>query len=127
MNPVPESLCYTPAHTWLRAEADGTLTVGITHHAQEMLGDIVFVELPDAGTDFAAGAQTGVVESVKSASDIHTPVAGRITAVNDDLATAPETVNSDPYGAGWFFKILPADPAALDSFLTADQYAVQIG
>ena len=113
MSNIPAELKYADSHEWLRKEEDGTMTVGITFHAQELLGDIVFVELPEIGTKLAAKDQVGVVESVKAASDIYAPLAGEITAVNENLASAPETANSDPYGQGWFFKIKPDNPADL--------------
>ncbi|ENX3630139.1 glycine cleavage system protein GcvH [Neisseria gonorrhoeae] len=120
-NNIPTELKYVASHEWLRLEEDGTITVGITHHAQELLGDIVFVELPEVGAE-----QSGVVESVKAASDVYAPIAGEVVAVNDDLPGAPETANSDPYGAGWFFKIKPANPADYDGLLTAEQYAGEV-
>ncbi|WP_373753221.1 glycine cleavage system protein GcvH [Neisseria weixii] len=126
MSNIPAELKYVASHEWLRTEADGTVTVGITHHAQELLGDIVFIELPEVGANLAAEEQAGVVESVKAASDVYAPIAGEIVAVNDDLPSAPETANSDPYGEGWFFKIKPANPADLDSLLTAEQYADEV-
>ncbi|PSJ80935.1 glycine cleavage system protein GcvH [Neisseria iguanae] len=126
MNNIPAELKYVVSHEWLRTEADGTVTVGITHHAQELLGDIVFIELPEVGVNLAAEEQAGVVESVKAASDVYAPIAGEIVAVNDDLPGAPETANRDPYGEGWFFKIKPANPADLDGLLTADQYADEV-
>lgn len=127
MSNIPADLKYVASHEWLRLEADGTLTVGITEHAQELLGDIVFVELPEVGANLAAEDQAGVVESVKAASDVYAPIAGEIVAVNEDLVNAPETANSDPYGAAWFFKIKPANAADLDGLLSAEQYAAEIG
>lgn len=125
-NNIPAELKYVSSHEWLRAEADGSVTVGVTHHAQELLGDIVFVELPEVGTSLAAEDQAGVVESVKAASDVYAPIAGEVVAVNEALPDAPETVNSDPYGEGWFFRIKPANPADLDSLMNAEQYAAEI-
>lgn len=127
MSNIPAELKYVASHEWLRQEEDGTVTVGITHHAQELLGDVVFVELPEVGAVLEADEQAGVVESVKAASDVYAPIAGEIVAVNEDLAGAPETANSDPYGAAWFFRIKPANPADLDGLLTAEQYAAEIG
>lgn len=127
MSNIPAELKYVASHEWLRAEADGTVTVGITHHAQELLGDIVFVELPEVGANLAAEVQAGVVESVKAASDVYAPIAGEIVAVNEALPDTPETANSDPYGEGWFFKIKPANPADLDGLMNAEQYAAEIG
>lgn len=127
MSNIPAELKYVSSHEWLRLEADGSVTVGITGHAQELLGDIVFVELPEVGASLAADEQAGVVESVKAASDVYAPIAGEIVAVNESLPDAPETANSDPYGEGWFFKIKPANPADLDGLLSAEQYAAEIG
>ena len=127
MSNVPAELKYSKEHEWLRKEADGTYTVGITEHAQELLGDIVFIELPEVGTELAADEQAGVVESVKAASDVYAPITGEIVAVNDALVSAPEIANSDPYGDGWFFKIKPANAADLDGLLSAEQYAAEIG
>ena len=125
-NNIPAELKYVSSHEWLRAEADGSVTVGVTHHAQELLGDIVFVELPEVGASLAAEDQAGAVESVKAASDVYAPIAGEIVAVNEGLPDAPETVNSDPYGEGWFFRIKPANPADLDGLMNAGQYAAEI-
>lgn len=126
MSNIPAELKYVSSHEWLRLEADGSVTIGVTHHAQELLGDIVFIELPEVGASLAADDQAGVVESVKAASDVYAPIAGEVVAVNDALPDTPETVNSDPYGEGWFFKVKPANPADLDSLLTAEQYAAEI-
>ena len=125
-NNIPAELKYVSSHEWLRAEADGSVTVGVTHHAQELLGDIVFVELPEVGASLAAEDQAGVVESVKAASDVYATIAGEVVAVNEGLPDAPETVNSDPYGEGWFFRIKPANPADLDGLMNAEQYAAEI-
>jgi glycine cleavage system H protein len=100
-------LRYARSHEWARIEDDGTVTVGISDHAQEALGDVVFVELPDEGAELAAGDEAGVVESVKAASDIYAPIAGTVVAVNSELEDTPETVNSDPYQDGWFFRLQP--------------------
>ncbi len=127
MSNIPAELKYVASHEWLRLEEDGTVTVGITEHAQELLGDIVFVELPEVGANLAAEEQAGVVESVKAASDVYAPIAGEIVAVNDALVDAPETANSEPYGAGWFFRIKPAAVADLESLMSAEQYAAEIG
>lgn len=118
---VPKDLRYTESHEWLRREADGTLSVGITDHAQEQLGDIVFVEAPAAGRKVAAGEAVGVVESVKAASDIYAPVAGEIVAANAALSGAPEQVNTDAYGA-WMFRLKPDDAGAFDQLLDAGAY-----
>ncbi|WP_269531567.1 glycine cleavage system protein GcvH [Chitinimonas sp. BJYL2] len=124
---IPSDLKYVSSHEWLRLEADGSITVGITDHAQSLLGDVVFVEVPAVGAKLAADASAGVVESVKSASDVYAPIAGEIVAVNESLADAPDTVNSDPYGAGWFFKIKPANPADYAGLMDAAAYTAEIG
>jgi glycine cleavage system H protein len=118
---LPPDLRYTESHEWLRREADGSVSVGITDHAQEQLGDIVFVEAPKPGRKVAAGEAVGVVESVKAASDIYAPVAGEIVAANPDLAAAPEKVNEDAFAA-WMFRIRPANSADLDKLLDAAGY-----
>ncbi|RKP58463.1 glycine cleavage system protein GcvH [Pararobbsia silviterrae] len=123
---VPADLKYTESHEWIRLESDGTVTVGITDHAQEALGDIVFLELPDAGKAVSAGDAIAVIESVKAASDIYAPVAGEIVASNTELAGAPDKVNAEPY-ASWLFKLKPADAASLDGLLTAQAYSASIG
>lgn len=118
---IPADLKYTESHEWVRTEADGTLTVGITEYAQDALGDIVFVELPTVGKSYTAGDDAAVVESVKAASDIYAPVSGQVTAVNDAVAAAPESINSDAYSA-WLFKLKPSDPNAINGLLDADTY-----
>jgi glycine cleavage system H protein len=118
---VPADLKYTQSHEWIKQEADGTLTVGITDHAQEALGDIVFLELPDAGRTVKAGEECAVVESVKAASDIYAPVAGEVVARNDAAVDAPESVNQDAYAA-WLFKLKPANAADLAGLLDAAAY-----
>jgi glycine cleavage system H protein len=121
MSNIPAELRYAPSHEWARLEADGSVTVGITDHAQEALGDVVFVELPEVGKTLAAGQEAGVVESVKAASDIYSPISGEVIAVNEAVSDAPESVNSDPYGS-WFFKLKPSDVAELDKLLDAAAY-----
>jgi glycine cleavage system H protein len=118
---LPQDLRYTASHEWARREPDGVVSVGITDHAQEQLGDIVFVEAPQAGRKVAAGEAVGVVESVKAASDIYAPVAGEIVAANADLSSAPERVNADAFAA-WIFRIKPANPVDLDKLLDAAAY-----
>ena len=118
---VPKDLRYTESHEWVKRESDGTVSVGITDHAQEQLGDIVFVEPPKAGRKVKAGEAVGVVESVKAASDIYAPVAGEVIAANDALSKAPEQVNADAYGA-WMYRIKPDDPAAIEKLLDAAGY-----
>jgi glycine cleavage system H protein len=118
---IPAELKYTESHEWVRAEADGTFTVGITEYAQDALGDIVFVELPKVGKNFSAGDDAAVVESVKAASDIYSPVAGEVVAVNTAVADAPDSINSDAY-ASWLFKLKPSDPASINGLLDAAAY-----
>ncbi len=118
----PADLRYTSSHEWLRLEADGTATVGITFHAQDALGELVYVELPQIGRQLAQGDACVVVESTKAASDVYAPVAGEVVAVNTALAEAPQTVNESPYADGWLFRIRPSDPAQLDALLSADAY-----
>ena len=125
MSNIPAELKYVASHEWLRLEADGSVTVGITDHAQELLGDIVFVELPEVGANLAADEQAGVVESVKAASDIYAPIAGKILEVNQELVDAPDTANTDPYGAAWFFRIKPANAADLDGLMDAAAYEAE--
>ena len=122
MSQTPSELKYASSHEWARLEEDGTVTVGITDHAQEALGDVVFVELPEMGSTLAAGDEAGVVESVKAASDIYAPVGGEVIAVNEQLEEEPETVNSDPYNDGWFYKLQPGDATELDALLSAEDY-----
>jgi glycine cleavage system H protein len=126
MSNVPADLKYTEEHEWIRTEADGTLAVGITDHAQETLGDIVFLELPAVGKSITAGDAVGVVESVKAASDIYSPVSGEIVAVNDSLADTPDAVNGDPY-ASWLFKVKLAAGASTDKLLDAEGYEKLVG
>ncbi len=118
----PSELKYTASHEWLRIEADGTATVGITQHAQEALGELVYVELPDTGRKLAQGEACVVVESTKAASDVYAPVAGEIVAVNESLGDAPQTVNEQPYGDGWLFRIKLDVPAQADTLLSANEY-----
>ena len=122
MSEFPQELKYASTHEWARLEEDGTVTVGISDHAQDALGDVVYVEHPEPGQQVSAGEEAGVVESVKAASDIYAPVSGSIIAVNSTLDDAPETVNQDPYGDGWFFKIEPEDAAQLDDLLDSAAY-----
>ncbi len=125
MSNTPAELKYASSHEWARLEEDGTVTVGISDHAQDALGDVVFVELPDTGAQVAAGDEVAVVESVKAASDIYAPVAGEVIAINDALEDAPETINSDPYQDGWFFKLQPNDADELGKLLSAEAYDAQ--
>ena len=123
MSNIPAELRYVKSHEWIRMEDDGTVTVGVTNHAQEALGDVVFVELPEVGADLAVDGEAGVVESVKAASDLYAPITGEIIAINPALEDNPELVNSDPYGEGWFFRMKPSDTAELEELLDADGYA----
>ncbi|GAB6047348.1 glycine cleavage system protein GcvH [Methyloparacoccus murrellii] len=121
MSQIPASLRYTDSHEWVRHESDGSLTIGITDHAQEALGDLVYIELPAVGTTVAARKDIIVVESVKAASDVYAPVAGTVIAVNEALAAAPEALNQDAYAA-WLIRLQPDDPADLDGLLDAEGY-----
>jgi glycine cleavage system H protein len=118
---IPADLKYTPSHEWVRVEADGTLTIGITHHAQDLLGDMVFIENPATGRTLAKGEECAVVESVKAASDVYAPVAGEVIAANGDVEASPESVNQDAYSA-WMFKLKPANPADVAQLLDAAAY-----
>ena len=122
MSNIPKDLKYTKSHEWLKLNSDGTVTVGITHHAQDLMGDMVFVDLPPSGTRVTAGKECGVVESVKAASDVYAPVNGEVVEANSALSDSPETVNKDCYGAGWMFRMKPASPAELNGLLDAKAY-----
>lgn len=123
MSNIPSELRYLRSHEWVRLEEDGTVTIGITHHAQEELGDVVFVELPEIGAMLGAGDEAGAVESVKAASEIYAPLTGEIVDVNSTLEESPETVNGDPYNDGWFFKMKLEDNGELADLLDAEAYA----
>ncbi|WP_105102206.1 glycine cleavage system protein GcvH [Microbulbifer pacificus] len=125
MSEIRSELKYASSHEWARLEEDGTVTVGISDHAQDALGDVVYVETPEVGQTLSAGEEAGVVESVKAASDIYSPISGEVVAVNEELADAPETVNSSPYDDGWFFRIKPSDESELDKLLDADAYKAE--
>ncbi|MCX2543694.1 MULTISPECIES: glycine cleavage system protein GcvH [unclassified Pseudomonas] len=126
MSNIPADLRFAESHEWARLEADGTVTVGISDHAQQALGDVVFVELTEVGKVFAAGDAAGVVESVKAASDIYSPVGGEVIAVNEELADSPELLNEEPYSS-WIFKLKPSDKSELDKLLDAAAYKQSIG
>jgi glycine cleavage system H protein len=126
MSKVPNDLRFLKSHEWARLESDGTITIGISDHAQQALGDLVFVEAPEAGRRVAAGEAVAVVESVKAASDVYSPLAGEIVATNADAVATPEIVNQDAYAA-WLFRIRPTDPAAMDAMLDARGYQAVIG
>jgi glycine cleavage system H protein len=119
---IPEDLRYTAQHEWVAGASGGPVRVGITHFAQDALGDIVYVQLPDPGTSVTAGEAFGEVESTKSVSEIYAPLTGKVVARNDRLGEEPEVINNDPYGEGWLVEIEPADPAAVDGLLTASAY-----
>ena len=123
---IPDDLRYADHHEWARVESDGSVRVGISDFAQDQLGDIVFVELPEVGRSIAAGESFGEVESTKSVSDVYAPVAGTISAINEALLDAPEAINSDPYGDGWFILIAPDEGATLDTLMDAAGYASAI-
>ena len=126
MSNVPNELKYRDSHEWVRKEADGTWTVGITEHAQELLGDMVFVDLPDVGNTYSQGDDCAVAESVKAASDIYAPLSGEIVEVNAALDSEPELVNSASYAEGWLFRIKASDESELDNLLDADAYKASI-
>lgn len=125
MSEIRNELKYLSSHEWARLEDDGTVTVGISDHAQDALGDVVFVEAPEVGATLAAGDEAGVVESVKAASDIYAPVSGEVIEVNEALEDAPETVNTSPYDKGWFYRVRPRDVGELDNMLDADAYRAE--
>jgi len=122
MSNIPSELKYATSHEWVRNEGDGTVTVGITEHAQDLLGDMVFVELPDVGDEISTGDDICVAESVKAASDIYAPVSGEVVEVNEELEDSPELVNSDAFGDGWLFKVKMEDAAELEDLLDAEGY-----
>lgn len=122
MSEVPAELKYTKSHEWVRRNEDGSLTVGITDHAQGLMGDMVYVELPDKGTELEAGGDCAVVESVKAASDVYAPVSGEVLEVNETITDSPETVNKDAYGEGWMFRVQPGDESQWDNLMDASDY-----
>lgn len=126
MSNTPAELKYAKSHEWLKIEADGTVTIGITDHAQHALGDLVFVETPKVGRKLAAGESCAVVESVKAASDVYAPIAGEVIAVNDALTSAPEVLNTDPYIGGWMWKMKPANADDVAALLDATAYAATL-
>ncbi len=123
---IPSNYRFAPSHEWVLDNGDGTVTVGISDHAQELLGDVVFVELPEVGRSVDAGEEFSLVESVKAASDIYAPIGGEVVEVNEALEDEPETVNSEPFEGGWIVKLKVADAAELDKLLDADAYAATI-
>ena len=126
MSEFPAELKYASSHEWTRLESDGSVVVGITDHAQDALGDVVYIELPEVGTHVDAGAEVAVIESVKAASDIYSPVTGDVTEINPALEDEPEAVNSSPYGDGWLFRIMPTDMASMADLMDADTYAATV-
>ncbi|MCB1684452.1 MAG: glycine cleavage system protein GcvH [Pseudomonadales bacterium] len=123
MSEIPAELKYATSHEWARLEDDGTVTIGISDHAQEALGDIVYVELPEVGQQISVQSEAGVVESVKAASDIYAPITGTVVAINEALEDTPEMVNQDPYGDGWFFRMEPDDVTELEELLDSEGYS----
>jgi glycine cleavage system H protein len=123
MSEIPANLRYRESHEWVRVKDDGTIVVGISDHAQEALGDMVFVELPEPGMSYEQGEACAVVESVKAASDIYAPISGEVVKANNKLEDSPELVNTDPYGAGWLFRMIPSNKSEIDGLLNADAYA----
>ncbi len=126
MSSVPSDLKYISSHEWIRIEDNGTVTIGVTDHAQELLGDVVFVELPDVDSEVALEDEIAVVESVKAASDIYAPLSGTIIEVNEDLEDSPELINSSPYDDGWMFKMQPSELSELDGLIDAESYQNEI-
>tara|TARA_B110000977_G_C11012219_1_gene468108 strand:- start:48 stop:434 length:387 start_codon:yes stop_codon:yes gene_type:complete len=126
MSEFPAELKYASSHEWTRLESDGSVVVGITDHAQDALGDVVYIELPEVGAHVDAGAEVAVIESVKAASDIYSPVTGDVTEINPALEDEPEAVNSSPYGDGWLFRIMPTDMASMADLMDADTYAATV-
>jgi glycine cleavage system H protein len=126
MSNIPTELRYASTHEWVRADGNGLFTVGISEHAQELLGDMVFVELPDVGDHIGTGDDVAVAESVKAASDVYAPITGEVVAINEDLEDSPELVNSDAFGDGWFFQIKADDPSEVDGLLDAEAYGQSI-
>jgi len=122
MSNIPANLKYTQTHEWIELRDDGTVRVGVTDHAQELLGDMVYIEVPEVGDTFDAGDECAVVESVKAASDVYAPISGTIVEVNENLANGPELVNKDPYHDGWLFVIEPSQPEEMDDLLNAETY-----
>ena len=126
MSEIPAGLKYTKSHEWVEELSDGTVRVGITDHAQELLGDMVYVELPEVGAEVHAGQECAVVEAVKAASDVYSPVSGEVVAVNEQLADTPELVNQDPYGDGWIMQVRLSNDQELGELMSADDYAAMV-
>ncbi len=126
MSEIPSDLKYTSSHEWVRIEGDGSITVGITDHAQDLLGDLVYVEAPESGTEVEVKEACAVVESVKAASDIYSPVDGEVIEGNENLADTPEIINTDPYGEGWIMRVQPSESASLDDLMDAEAYEAHV-
>lgn len=126
MSEIPSELKYTKSHEWVRSEEDGSVTIGISDHAQELLGDLVFVELPEVGTEMSIDDAACVVESVKAASDVYMPISGEVIAVNDSLADTPETINDSPYDDGWLIRVKPSNLDELEDLMDSDSYDAEI-
>lgn len=122
MSNVPGELKYTKSHEWVRRNDDGSLTIGITDHAQDLMGDMVYVELPEVGATLSAGDDCAVVESVKAASDVYAPLDGEVLEINETVTDSPETINNDPYGDGWMFRVQPSDDSQLNELMDAEAY-----
>ncbi|MDC1211181.1 glycine cleavage system protein GcvH [Porticoccaceae bacterium] len=126
MSDFPAELKYASSHEWTRLESDGSVVVGITDHAQDALGDVVYIELPEVGAHIDAGSEVAVIESVKAASDIYAPVTGDVTEINPGLEDEPESVNSSPYGDGWLFRVMPTDMSSMSDLMDAEAYAASV-
>ncbi len=126
MSEFPTELKYASSHEWARLESDGSVVIGITDHAQDALGDVVYIELPEMGASVDAGSEVAVIESVKAASDIYSPVTGEVVEINPALEDEPETVNSSPYADGWLFRVMPTDTGSMDDLMDADGYAASV-
>jgi len=123
MGDIPGDLKFLSSHEWVRVEPDGSVTIGISDHAQDLLGDIVFVELPDIGQSIDAETDAAIVESVKAASDVYSPISGEVTEINSILEDQPEIINSSPYEDGWFYKMMPSDLSEIDNLLSPEDYS----
>lgn len=126
MSSTPKELKYAKSHEWVRPEGNGVFTIGITEHAQGLLGDLVYVELPDVEDEINAGDDVAVVESVKAASDVYSPLTGEVVAINEDLEDSPENVNNDAFGDGWLFQVKASDESELANLLSADEYVASV-
>ncbi|CAG9000306.1 MAG: Glycine cleavage system H protein [Candidatus Celerinatantimonas neptuna] len=126
MSDISSDLKFTSTHEWVRAEGDGVYTIGLSDHAQELLGDMVFIDLPDVGDEVTGGEDCAVAESVKAASDIYSPITGEVVAINEELEDSPELVNSDPYASGWLFQVKSSDSSEYDDLLSAQEYEAHL-